>query len=249
MAQRNISAMPDDELHASWAEWITRTASELIDVFHNRRVLLHLKAMMATNPAIQTVSGRLFLNWLSRLYAHDALMFIRREFDTQNGTINLLHLLSEIESRPTVLTRKRYRSIFDDTTIQDWAKDDLANHFFDRLEIEKGSVPADDHISPTTARRDRKDLQTKLDHALEIANRLLAHRTPPLEEAPWFTAFRDLDAALDAVYHCFSRYYPLLTGSSMASPTPMIQFDWTECFQHPWATDEYFRRRRDLVPD
>lgn len=248
MAQRNIAAMSDDELYESWAEWIKRTARELVDVYLNRYVFLHLKAMVDTNPAIQTVSGRSFLNWLAGLYAHDALMFIRREFDTQNGTINLLHLLSEIESRPTVLTRKRYRAIFDDATVEEWAKDHLANHFFDRLELEKGAVAADDHLGPSRTKADREDVEAKLAPALDIANRLLAHRTPPWE-APPFSALKDLDAALDAVYQCFTRYYPLLTGSAMVSPTPMIQFDWTECFVHPWATDEYFRRSRELVPE
>jgi hypothetical protein len=68
-------------------------------------------------------------------------MFIRREFDTQAGTINVLNLLSEVQKRPQVLRRRRFRQFFDALAIPEYAKDGLANDYFNRFNIV--GVPAE----------------------------------------------------------------------------------------------------------
>lgn len=117
MAQRDIRQLSDEQLFASWSEWITRTSEELAEVYLNRHVFLNIKAMFDNNRGLiskenadqLSESAHFVLGWLARLYAHDTLMFMRSEFDSQRGTINLLSLFSEIEQRPGVLTRRRYR--------------------------------------------------------------------------------------------------------------------------------------------
>jgi hypothetical protein len=254
MAQRDLRGLSDRDLLVSWAEWIKRTAEDLIEVYHNRYVFLHVKAMVDTNPALRkegahdelSDSARFVLGWLARLYARDVLMFIRREFDTQAGTINLLQLLSQIEARPTAITRRHYRQLFDDAPVPPEVKDDLANHYFDTLKIVKAANAEDDHLSPEQAEDDRTTLASQIRNVLEFANRELAHRTPPWTPLP-IRVPDDLDPPLDAICRTFNQYYPLLTGTSMPSPTPSIQFDWTECFRHAWATDEYYKTRSESV--
>lgn len=52
MAQRNINPMTDDELYASWGEWITRISEELTGVYNDRDIFRHVKLMFETNPAM-----------------------------------------------------------------------------------------------------------------------------------------------------------------------------------------------------
>ena len=70
--------MTDDQLFEDWANWITRTAEELTDIYLNRFVFVNIKRMFDTTPAFScsydstrlTDSSLFVLGWLSRLYAN-----------------------------------------------------------------------------------------------------------------------------------------------------------------------------------
>lgn len=244
--------MTDDQVFSSWAEWITRTSQELTHIYSDRDVFLHIQLMFDTNPAMSPLddpdsyseSAHHVLSWLARLYGHEALMFIRREFDTQPGTINLLKLFSEMEARPQILTRKRYRSMYDALSVPESVKDDLANDHFDSFKRIVGATPADDYIDPVQVAEDRKALDSQIEIVREFANRNLAHRTAQWD-APAINVPDDLDGPLDAICKTFNRYYPLLTGKSMPDPMPHITFFWQECMTHPLATDAYFEAKKN----
>jgi hypothetical protein len=173
------------------------------------------------------------------MYAVEVLMFIRREYDTQAGTINLLKLFSQMKDRPTVLSRGRYRSRYDTMTAPASVKDDLANNHFDTFDHIKGPTPSLDYVSPAQIDRDRKAVEASTDVVREYTNRDLAHRTPDWN-TPSIGVPDDLDPPLAAILATFNRYYPLLTGKSLGDPTPAITFNWQECLTHALATPEYF---------
>src|SRR5258706_6325517 len=122
--------MSDDELFTNWGEWISRTANELTEVFEHRFLFDSIRAMIDDNDKLHTESGQFIMEWQARLYGRDVLLFIRREFDYQQGTENILKLLREVEARSTILTRTRYRAFFETTTMSAEGKDGLANAFF-----------------------------------------------------------------------------------------------------------------------
>lgn len=155
------------------------------------------------HPEVYSESSRFVLGWLARLYAHDTLMFIRREFDKQAGTINVLNLLSEIQKRRQVLTRRRYRQFFEPLRMPEYAKDGLANDYFNRFNIVRGLTEADDYISPDQAKQDLDSLGTQVEAVHEFANRMLAHRAPPWQPPP-LNVSDDLDSELRAVQEVFN---------------------------------------------
>ena len=237
MAQRDFRDMSDDELFTNWGEWISRTASELTEVFEHRFLFNSIREMFDHNEQLHTQSGQFIMEWQARLYGRDVLLFIRREFDYQHGTENILKLLREMEDRPTILTRARYRAFFETTQMPAEGKDGLANAFFNSFAIVGDGTDPNDHIAPEAIAAENAALKTGIEKVLLYANRNLAHRTPDWDVQPIMVP-TDTDDALKAVQACFDRFYPLLTGKSMPQPTPAIQFDWEECFTHPWLTPE-----------
>ena len=237
MAQHDASKMTDDELFANWGDWITRTANELTEVFEHRYLFNTLRAMFDHNPRLQTTSGRFILDWQAKLYGRDVLLFIRREFDYQSGTENILHLLREMQGRPTILSRGRYRGRMDVLQASEEFKDGLANSFFNTFRVIGDGKQRTDYLDPIGIAEESARLKKGIDKVLLYANRNLAHRTPDWDVQP-ISIPSDTDAALLAVQECFDKFYPLLTGKSMPNPTPTIQFDWEESFRYQWMTDE-----------
>jgi hypothetical protein len=246
MPQPNPRIRTDDELYTSWAQSIERTASELSHIYNSRDVFRHVRMMFDTQPAmfrprssVYTDSAAFVLSWLARMYAVEVLMFIRREYDTQSNTINLLKLLGEMKDRPTVLTRQRLRRQYDKMTAPESVKDEVANGHFENLEVERGAMPEADHVAAKQILDDLAVVEAQTATVRKYANRELAHRTeewqPPSIGVP-----DDLDPPLSAILGIFNRYYPLLTGKSMSNPTPQITFYWEECLTHVLATNAYF---------
>jgi hypothetical protein len=237
MAQREIDKMSDEELFSSWGEWITRTAGELIEVFQHRFLFNSIREMFDHNPKLHTESGQFVMEWQAKLYGRDVLLFVRREFDTQPGTNNTLKLLGEMQARPNILTRSRYRAFFDSLEMSQEAKDGLANNWFNTFTLIGDGSSSTDYLDPVGIGAERDALNDKIKTVLLYANRNLAHRTPEWE-MPNITVPTDTDNALHAVQGCFDKFYPLLTGKSMPDPTPAIQFDWEDSFRHAWMTPE-----------
>lgn len=238
MPQHDPSKMSDDELFANWGEWITRTAQELVEVFEHRLLFNTLKEMFDHNPKLHTESGQLIMEWQAKLYGRDVLLFIRREFDYQHGTENILHLLREMQQRPNILTRMRYRAFCDKLQWRDEeAKKAFADSFFNTFAIVGDGKDPGDYLDPVGIAAETDTLKKGIEKVLLYANRNLAHRTPDWDVQPIMVP-TDTDAALEAVQACFDKFYPILTGKSMPQPTPAIQFDWEESFRYPWMTDE-----------
>ncbi len=104
----------------SWTDWLVRTHGEIAHIYNSRDMFSHVRLMFDTNPAMfqpgttyYTQSAMCVLSWLTRMYAIEVLMYIRREYDSQDNTQNLLKLLGEMERRPDLLSRGRYRRHFD----------------------------------------------------------------------------------------------------------------------------------------
>ncbi len=136
MAQHDPGKMSDDELFENWAGWITRTAEELTEVFQHRYLFTSVRDMFDHNPKLRTERGQFVMEWQARLYGRDVLLFIRREFDYQNGPENILHLLREMQNRPKILSRARYRAFCDHLPWNDEeAKKAYADSFFNKFSL------------------------------------------------------------------------------------------------------------------
>lgn len=185
----------------------------------------------APRSAIASAIAFLYL-WLQALWGHDALISIRRELDDQAGVVNIRGLLYEMHDRPDVLTRKRY---LNPVTAEDGGEfqNKQADRGFDRFGVTKSGngERMDDIISPAGVAQDRAELERQTDAAYRYAQMVVAHRAPVdnLE-----IKIADINRAIDAIEPAVKKYYCLLTGLSLVTVTPAMQFNWLQPFHFAW---------------
>ena len=64
MAQHDPDQMSDDEPE-NWAEWITRAAEELTEIFQHRYLFNSIRNVFDHNPYLHTESGQFVMEWQS----------------------------------------------------------------------------------------------------------------------------------------------------------------------------------------
>jgi AbiU2 len=107
MASKEVVAMPAVDLYTRWQGHVKRIYTETVYIFTTRYKFREIQDMFRKNKELNKIGGDVY-EWLLGIWGRDVLMAIRRELDTQSGTINLVHLLREIQDRPDVLTRRRW---------------------------------------------------------------------------------------------------------------------------------------------
>jgi catechol 2,3-dioxygenase-like lactoylglutathione lyase family enzyme len=161
-------------------------------------------------------------------------MTLRRELDHQK-TANLRHLLHEMEERPQVMTRRRYRALWPeaDRHHRVWGPDrDFERHQIMRVPDD----PERDHIAAEEFRSDREQLIAQTEVVREFVERTFAHRSP---DKPATVTLKQVHDAVDAIVEMFKKYYALFTASSLATHRPIAQYDTHECFTFPWWIPEW----------
>src|SRR5688572_11381968 len=107
MASKYVMKMAADDLYGRWQCFVRRIYTETVYIFTTRYRFREIERLYQQNPQLSACGGDVY-EWLFGMWGRDALMGIRRELDGQSNTVNLNHLLREIEARPDVLTRRRY---------------------------------------------------------------------------------------------------------------------------------------------
>src|SRR5438105_1935156 len=158
-------------------------------------------------------------------YVAAIAMTLRRELDHQK-TANLRHLLHEMDERPQVMTRDRYRALWPENDRRDrvWG----ADRDFERRQILR--IPDDperDHIAPQQFKSDREQLITQTELVREFVDRTFAHRSP---EKPATVTLKQVHDAVTAIVEMFKKYYVLFTASSLGTHRPIAQYDTHRCF-------------------
>lgn len=233
MPQRNATLLTDDQLFAEWKAWIERSKQELLELGASRQTFDLVRNIVSGNPRLKETGGHV-LDWIFGNYAVAAGMTFRRELDTQSGTMSLLQLLSEVEARPQVLTRARYRAEWGAASGPgpDWAFDQLAP-------VRVPDNPGSDHFDPAVARADRELLQSATESVHSFVQQTFAHRSRGTPDPVTWGQFHE---ALDVLEGVFRKYYAVLTQSALVTTRPVPQFDTSECFTFPWivadTTDE-----------
>jgi hypothetical protein len=65
---------------------------------------------------------------------------------------------------------------------------------------------------------------------VNFVNKQIAHRT----DVQIALKIEQIDFAMDAVEEVLKKYYVLLSGASLISAEPAIQFDWESVFTFRW---------------
>lgn len=231
MAQRNARTLTDDQLFEDWLRWINRAYNEAVWQAWRYRIFRLMRGVFEQNTEIQETGGFL-LKWAADNYVEAAMIAFRRELDTQGGTENLLHVLIEMQQRPEVISRKRFRDTWPRRDFEVWSPD----RDFDRYPLVKDANDSErDHIDPSFAAEDLDRLEAQ-DHVLEHVQATIAHRVPERPSQP-IPTYGEFHKAVEVVQGVIEKYYLLLAHKSIWQFEPAIQYDTHEVFTVPWIKD------------
>lgn len=160
-------------------------------------------------PRLHRTGGHV-LDWMYFNYVTAIAMTLRRELDHQK-TANLRHLLHEMEERPQVITRGRYRALWPESERRDrfgGPDRDFERHQIVRVRHD----PERDYIAPEEFRSDREQLITQTEVVREFVERTFAHRSP---EKPAAVTLKQVHDAVEAIVEMFKKYYTLFRAASL----------------------------------
>ncbi len=230
MAQRQFEKLSDDEVFADWLRWIERAHDEALDQGWRHKMFRLMRGVAEQNADLRR-TGRFFLQWAADNYVAASAMALRRELDTRSGAENLFHLLCEMQQRPNVLSRARFRSTWTGT-----GKHYKADTVFDDLGIIPSPEGRDfDHIDPNKIEEDREKLKSA-DDVPEHVQATIAHRMPvrPEEPIPTYGEFHD---AHETIWQVIVRYREILTHRTKDSREPPDEWFSVAPFEFAWIAD------------
>src|SRR5205085_9641041 len=118
-----------------------------------------------------------FYDWLNDMYVSGMAMAIRRQTDSDSRSVSILRFLKLLKGNPSLVSRKRYGTLFPNSNpfvkqLKDLglSKDDVFNKDYDKLVGKKKPQPTPD------------DVQAEIDKLLRVtskiarvANKVIAH--------------------------------------------------------------------------
>lgn len=232
MASKQIRDMGAEDLYARWQAHIERIKSETTYLFTIRHRWREVQRLFSENHELGACGGDVY-EWLLGMWGRDAIMGIRRELDDQEGTINLVNMLHEMEARSEVLNRARYLGHLrpEDSAFLVRSMNRDHDGFGAVSRVGGKRNPDDDYIAPERIAADREDLQDKTRTVFQYAQRMVAHRTPA--DHMELTVLQ-INEAVDAIEPVLQKYYCILTAKSLLQAEAAIQHDWMAPFALVW---------------
>lgn len=193
-----------------------------------------MRGVARKNERLRETGGHV-IDWMFGNYVLAAGMSFRRDLDRDSSTLGMLNLLYEIEERPTIVNRERYRlkwGVRQGDRIERHACDDA----FDTFEpVRIPETPERDHMNPAIVSADRQRLLANTETVRLVVEQTFAHRA---RSKPEQVTWGDFHTALDALVEVFTKYYALLTQKTLVSIEPTAQYDAHECLTFPWLQAE-----------
>ena len=231
MAQRQLEKLSDDEVFADWLRWIERAHEEAFAQGWRHKMFRLMRGIAVQNAELQETGG-FFLQWAADNYVAASAMALRRELDGLGAAESLVHLLSEMQQRPDVLSRARFRATW--TATSEYY---TADNEFDDLGIITSPEGRDfDYIDPSRIEEDRERLRSA-DDVLEHVQTTIAHRMPLRPDAP-IPTYGEFHDAHDSIWQVIARYRRILTHRRVVfREPPDAWFSVYAPFEFAWIAD------------
>jgi hypothetical protein len=176
--------------------------------------------------------------WIWEMWTTDALMYIRRELDTQHGTINLKNVLMEIQHRPMPLSRSRYlwQATWDNEIESDFKVRKSANRAFEEFGFVVAGPDYDantyaDYIDPVVVARDLARLERVAGRSFDYAQRTVAHRTNPKNHV---LKAEEIENSVRVIIDLVCKYYQRLHAKSLSRSEFNRPNGWQKAFSIAW---------------
>jgi hypothetical protein len=203
-----------------WERWITPIQDDVIYLLGSRQTYKSYGEIVKANQDVMN-GGPSFHSWVRSNYVTFVSMAIRRQLDTDNDSISLARLISDIRDNPGDLTRAdfvaRYAGMAFGVGPSLGERDFTAN------------AGGGAFMDATIAQVDFDRLQTAAREVSKLATRTIAHRTT--KSVPTLT-FDEVDECIETIKEITQKYILLLTASHNVME-PIMQ-DWSGIFREEW---------------
>lgn len=215
------------DLENQWLSMLKQVENPVSKLLENRFFFRELSSILKRNPNIP--ANNPFLVWIWENYLLNAAIGVRRLVDANSDSVSLYHLLESIKEHPEILSRERYKKLYDDSG---FANDDYyTNSRFDAL-VGEGNI----HIDPKDVDKDIQSIKNiKTGKLITYVDRIIAHydrrgiKDPP--------TIKELDDSIDLLEELTKKYYGIITAGGI-SLLPTVQAPWEEIFEIPWMSKE-----------
>jgi polyhydroxyalkanoate synthesis regulator phasin len=201
----------DEATWAKWQGWTRTIEAELQRVLFDQLLFDDFRGVCEQNGDwIDEHQGDFFTGLVKRSYAASAFMAIRRQLKTNDQSVSLLRLLSELAAQSHQLTLDRFKELQGEGNNKafDWRKDAL-----EKL--------ADDQnknvVSRARVESDIAEIKALTKQVEEIADRVVAHHDPRGSEAN--VSFDDLHTSIEALDRIVHKYIVFFIGSYWSGET------------------------------
>jgi hypothetical protein len=233
-------------IRKKWKRWLKAIGNDLGCLLIAHEMFVVIQAAFKDNKNIQRPS--LVYRWIADNYAARAAVGIRRLTDrhgainrkNQERPISLHWLIQDISDHADTITRQdfiagctrgnRGRGRID---AAECAAYDY-NQFADR---------GCDEISKRKLSQDLKRLSRDTKRVKTFVDKWIAHHDADQRRFPVGT-YADVGEALKDIDEIYCTCVLLLTGDTVLSAKPELQYDWREPLRHPWI-----EAKRRAVPD
>lgn len=204
-----------------WSGWLDRIEKEqLRDLLINRHIFKQLQEYTA--PHVGTYQGAELSEWMVQNYIAFAATAIRRMIEPPRKkpnpkwkSISLVILLKDLAANDTVLTRQRYRSLYQKSVALPFADRD-----FNKIARNKKAS----HVSAARIQRDIKEIEAACRPVERLVNKVVAHTEADRRKVGKIR-YGQIDKAIDLLEATFQRYSLLVHGSVCDPLVPLDDID------------------------
>jgi hypothetical protein len=220
--------MTDTERRQRLETWLNVIKTDVQDLLLDDYIFWEVQTFIAGNPRFASSSG-LVTQWMASSFVQAIAVGVRRQSKAGADDVSLKRFLQEVRDFPTLVSRDRYMRLFEGS--QDWLRETGERHF-DRL-----AGAGNSHLPTPLISQQLAALESAVRGIEHYVDRRVAHYDQRGLARPTPT-FADLKAALRALEQLVIFYWVLITGGSMTTLLPTIQYDWTDVLAFPWVPRE-----------
>lgn len=208
-----------------WIKWIDNIKVEVRNILVKRQIFWEVNEIYKSNQELKP--SDIYYQYLGDTYKAFVSMGIRRQLKIDKSSISLRRLLSEIQDRPKLLSRKYYISLYDAAAINDSKR---ANDFFSNLIDNKSSS----FVPKEMVKEDIKKLRKTSLTIEAFGDKFIAHndKKKPIK----LPLFQEVDDCIDLIDGLCCKYLNLLKAEGNITLSPTIQNHWKNVFEIPWIS-------------
>ena len=214
------------QVFRKWRRWLQRIENDqLQDLLIDRHIFHQFRDCIT--PHVGSNRGADLASWMGQNYVAFAATAIRRMVEppkTSWKSISLIILLTDLAANDSLLTRERFRGLYENSVAKPFADRDFATI--------TGSKAAT-KMSAARINRDIRALKAASRKIKKLVDKVVAHTEADRRKVPR-VQYGEIDKAIDLLEQTYRRYFLLLSGSCPNPIVPLDAFDVAPDLKRIW---------------